>query len=117
MAELKCASWGPRPLKALSGPDWVPKELKQRSWALVLPRACSASPSRFQLPKAQSQPPGDQSLVKVSPQGYAPSRGVHQLTECPFQHMCAARRMDDSGVPFRGPLRGKHLAVVLVDQA
>lgn len=117
LAELKCASWGTHPLKALSGPDWVPKELTQRCWALVLPRVHSASPPRFQLPKAQSQPPRDQSLVKGSRQGYAPSRGLHRLTECPFQQVCAAWRMDGSGASFRGLLRGKHPTMVLADQA
>ena len=117
LAELKCASWGTHPLKALNGPNWVPKELTQWCWALVLPRADSASPPRFQLPNAQSRPPRDQSLVKGSRQGYAPSRGLQRLTECPFQQVCAAWRVDNSGASFCGPLCGEHPTVVLADQA
>lgn len=61
VAELKRTSWGPRPLKALSGPDWAPKELTQRSWALALPRSpvSIASP----LPAAQGAEPAPEGPV------------------------------------------------------
>ena len=78
--------------------------------------ARSASPPHFQLPKARSWPPRGQSSVQGSPQGYAPSQGF-RLTECPFWQMSAARRMDDSGASFPGPLHCKHPTTVLADQA